>query len=186
LICNHATVPLSSVNNDLDGIGYHGAELLHRLMSGEPAPAVPAVIPPQGITTRRSTDLLAVSDEPTRRALQYLQQNFRRNSAADDAATASGLSRRRLEHAFRRHIGRSVCHQLNLLRLRRAKELVVTTDLSIADIASHAGFNTPQYFSNVFRKATGMTPRTFRRRHHPQRECRSLRDGRGRDPDSPS
>jgi LacI family transcriptional regulator len=165
LVCESVRVPLSSVNHDLEGLGYEGAALLHRLMRGGRAPTPPKLIPPRGITVRRSTDVLAVNHEPTRRALQFLQENYRRRIGAEEAATASGLSRRQLEQAFREHLGRSISDQLAFVRLLRAKELLARSTLSAADVAAQAGFNTPQYFNNVFRAATGLTPRRFRLRH---------------------
>ncbi len=162
LICESVRVPLSSVNHDLEGLGYEGAALLHRLMQGQRAPKRPKVIPPKGITVRRSTDVLAINHEPTRRALQFLQENYSRQIGAEEAAAASGLSRRQLERAFREHLGRSVSDQLAFVRLLRAKELLTRSDLPAADVAAQAGFNTPQYFNNVFRQATGLTPRRFR------------------------
>lgn len=165
LICESLRVPLSSVNHDLEGLGYEGATLLHRLMHGARAPKRRRLVPPKGITVRRSTEVLAVNHEPTRRALQFLQENYRRRIGAEEAAVASGLSSRKLERAFREHLGRSVSHELASLRLIRAKELLLRTNLTVTDVAAQTGFNTPQYFSNVFRKAADMTPRRFRLRH---------------------
>jgi LacI family transcriptional regulator len=165
LICESLRVPLSSVNHDLEGLGYEGAALLHRLMHGGCPPKRPKLVPPKGITVRRSTEMLAVNHAPTRRALQFLQENYRRRIGAEEAAEASGLSRRQLERAFREHLGRSVSDQLAFVRLLRAKELLARSSLSVTDVSAQAGFNTPQYFNNVFRKATGLTPRRFRLQH---------------------
>ncbi|MGH7991106.1 MAG: substrate-binding domain-containing protein, partial [Limisphaerales bacterium] len=48
LICDYAPVPLSSVDDDLERIGYEGAKLLDRLMDGKPASCKPILIPPKG------------------------------------------------------------------------------------------------------------------------------------------
>ena len=162
LICESVRVPLSSVNHDLARVGYEGAELLHRLMQGARAPKRPRLIPPRGITIRQSTEVLAVNHEPTRKALLYLQQNHGRCIGGNDVALAVGLPRRMLERSFRQHLGKSINDQLESIRLARAKQLLLTTDLSCLEIASRAGFNTPQYFSNVFVKVVGLTPRRFR------------------------
>ena len=55
--------------------------------------------------------------------------------------------------------------QLAFLRLLRAKELLARSGISVTDVSAQAGFNTPQYFNNVFHKATGLTPRRFRLQH---------------------
>jgi LacI family transcriptional regulator len=162
LICESVRVPLSSVNHDLDGLGYAGAALLDRLMRGGQAPQQPKLIHPKGITVRQSTDVLAINHEPTRRAIQFLQEHYRRCIGAEEAAAASGLPRRRLELCFKEHLGRSIRSHLAILRLVRAKELLLNTTYSVTDVAAQTGFNTPQYFNLFFRHATGMTPRRFR------------------------
>lgn len=48
------------------------------------------------------------------------------------------------------------------LRLLRAKELLLSTDLTVAEIAYQCGMDDPGYFSTIFRKATGMTPMAYR------------------------
>ena len=165
LICESVRVPLSSVNHDLEAIGYEGAALLHRLMRGGRPPTAVKLIPPKAITVRQSTEVLAINHETTRRALQFLQENYRRRIGAEEAASSCGISRRRLDQFFHQHLGRSVSDHLGALRLIRAKELLLGTGLSAADVAARAGFNTPQYFSNVFRKSVGLTPRRFRLEH---------------------
>ncbi len=162
LVCESVRIPLSSVQHDLEGLGYHGAALLDRLMRGQPAPAQPELIPPKGITARRSTDVLAVHHEPSRRALGFLRENYSRNVGVADVAQSSGLARRRLEQAFRQQVGRTIHQELARVRLAKVKELLLETKLPVAEIARRTGFTTPQYLNLVFRKATGLPPRRFR------------------------
>ena len=162
LICETVRVPLSSVNHDLFGLGYEGAALLQQLMLGRRGPKRLKLIPPKGITVRHSTDVLAIRHEPLRQALLHLKQNCARSVSLDDTAAAAGLPRRRLEGAFREHLGHSMVAELARLRLQRAKAMLVESNYSMADIAARAGFNSAQYFNNVFRRATGLTPRRYR------------------------
>jgi LacI family transcriptional regulator, galactose operon repressor len=165
LVCESSRVPLSSVNQDLEGIGYGGAMLLHRLMHGKRAPKLPILIPPKGVIVRRSTDTLAVNHGLTRLALQFLRENYRRRIGVAETAAACGASRRQLECSFRKHLGMTISEHLAALRLIQAKQLLRQTDLPIADVAAQTGFNTPQYFNNFFRKTSGITPRNFRLQH---------------------
>ncbi len=165
LICETQSVPLSSVGHDLERLGYDGAALLDKLMAGASPPRQAILIPPRGIAVRRSTEGLAVRHEPCRRALRLLRQSYSRNIGVSDAVQASGLSRRALEKAFREHVGRSVGEELGRIRLARVKELLTRGTISVADVAAAAGFHTPQYLNNVFRKATGLTPRKYRLAH---------------------
>ena len=72
LICENQIAPLSSVNHDLERIGYEGAALLEKLMNGEASPSSPILIEPDGITVRKSTDALAISDPLVLQALEFL------------------------------------------------------------------------------------------------------------------
>ena len=70
IICDNQTVPISSVNHDLERIGYCGAALLERLMNGARAPRKPLLVAPNGITLRRSTDTVAVNHPVLRSAVR--------------------------------------------------------------------------------------------------------------------
>ena len=54
------------------------------------------------------------------------------------------------------------CGTTAILRMQRAKELLQKTDMRLADIAMEIGYNEPNYFSHVFRKMEGMTPKEYR------------------------
>lgn len=162
-ICESVRVHLSSVNHDLEGIGYAGASLLERLMHGGKPPSLPILIPPRGITERRSTDALAVSHEAVRRALEFFRKNYARRIGPDDAAAEAGVPRAQLEAEFQKWFHHSMRHELARIRLQRAKELLLKTELPVADVAATTGFNTAQYFNNVFRRDSGLTPLNYRR-----------------------
>ncbi|HWT75256.1 MAG TPA: AraC family transcriptional regulator [Mobilitalea sp.] len=63
---------------------------------------------------------------------------------------------------FKQTTGLSLSDYINQCRLNKAKELLMKTNDTIQVIAQKAGFDTSQYFSMVFRKAVGLTPRDFR------------------------
>jgi two-component system response regulator YesN len=58
--------------------------------------------------------------------------------------------------------GRTFKAYMTELRIKRAKELLRTTSLRTADISDQVGYNDPHYFSLVFRKCTGLSPKEFR------------------------
>ena len=66
---------------------------------------------------------------------------------------------------FSQTTGRSFITYLTALRLEKAKELLTTTNMKLSDIALEIGYNEPNYFSHVFRKSVGMTPKEYRNRH---------------------
>jgi LacI family transcriptional regulator len=163
VICDCVQVPLSSVRHDLEGMAYEAAALLDRLMNGEPAPSSPKRITPKGVVTRKSTDILAVEDPDVRNALTYIADNFRRaNLSVDDVVAHGRVPRRTLERAFRDELQRTILHEILRVRVSHAQSLLETTPNSVTDIAAQSGFASLNNFFRVFRKRTGLTPRTFR------------------------
>lgn len=163
VICESVRVHLSSVNHDLEGLGYAGAALLDGLMRGEKAPKNPVLIPPRGVTLRRSTDALAVEHDAVRKAVEFMRKNYPRLIGPEDAAEEAGMPRVQLEAEFRKLFHHSMRKELARIRLQRAKEFLLGTELPVADVAARTGFNTAQYFNNVFRRETGYTPLNYRR-----------------------
>lgn len=60
VFCDLSEPPLSSIDQDLERIGYEAAALLERLMRGDSPPAEPVFVPPRAVVTRRSTDAIAI------------------------------------------------------------------------------------------------------------------------------
>ncbi len=163
--CDFAPIPLSSVDPDLERQGYEAAKLLDRLMDGEPPPRNPIIIPPKGVVTRQSTDILAIPHKPTAQALRFIWEHYREQIHTPDIAVAAGLSRRGLDHAFRQHLHRSVTEEITRRRIEHAKELLLTTTLKAYEVAERSGFSGLVYFSRLFKQTVGVSPREFRRRH---------------------
>jgi LacI family transcriptional regulator len=164
VICDLTNPPLTSVDLNVQRIGYEAAALLDRLMAGQKAPQRrETTIEPLGIVTRQSTDTLAVDDEDVADALRYMRQEACEGIDVRDVLRAVPISRRTLERTMRRLIGRTPKEEILRLRLERAKDLLKTSDLPIARISQKAGFRTVNYFANVFRRRLGLSPRQFRR-----------------------
>ena len=168
LICGCAPVPLSSVDSNQYGCGWSAAELLDQLMAGRAAPAKCVLVSAAGVVTRRSTDVLAVPDVDTARALRYLWEHLGEPLTVGRVAEAVGVSRRTLDRGFRTHLGRSVTDELNRKRIEQACELLVRTRQSVVSIARQVGFRTESYLFRVFREHMGTTPKRYRLAHTPK------------------
>ncbi|MBV8352753.1 MAG: XylR family transcriptional regulator [Verrucomicrobia bacterium] len=163
VICDCVQVPLSSVRHDLEGMAYEAAALLDRLINGERPPKMPKRIPPKGVVTRKSTEVLAVEDPKVSAALRYIQGNFSGgNLSVDDVVAHCGVPRRSLERAFREELERTMLHEILRVRINHAQKLLETTPLSVTDIAAQSGFASLNHFFRVFHARTGLTPRAFR------------------------
>ena len=107
LMCEVCTPPLSSVALAGRRIGYEAAAALDRMMNGERPPAQPIKIPPHGVISRQSTDILAIDDDTVVRALRFIQQRAFQDIVVKDILHEVPVSRRSLEIQFRRYLGRS-------------------------------------------------------------------------------
>ncbi len=178
LVCENLRIPLSSVRHDLDRIGYEGAALLNRLMSGEKAPAAPGLIPPRGVELRASTDSLTHSDPLVRSVLQYFRDNLGRSIGVDAVATAVGVSRHKLEEHFDQILGQTVYATLLHMRVFAVKRLLSLTDLPVKEIAQQTGFCHAQHLNNAFRRLAHCTPSAHRQRERLQAESGPENPGR--------
>jgi LacI family transcriptional regulator len=163
VLCELASPPLSSLDQNVVKIGYEAAALLDRMMKGERAPVRNYFFEPGEVVTRQSSDVVAVSDPHVAAALRFVRQNACRAIDVHAIARASGQSRRALEKKFVKLLGKSPMDQVHEIRLRRIKKLLLESDLLLADIAHQVGFEYHEYMSRYFRKRTGMTPGQFRR-----------------------
>lgn len=97
------------------------------------------------------------------KAEKYVAENFcDPNISLISVAKYVGLSSAHFSTVFSQTMGRSFIHYLTAMRLERAKELLRTTNMKLSAIAMEIGYNEPNYFSHVFRKAEGMTPKEYR------------------------
>ena len=173
LLCNLAFPPLSSIVPNARRTGYEAAARLERLMAGETDTVSATLIPPTGIVTRQSTDVLAVEDRNVARAVRYIREHACEGICVDDVVSHAALSRRLLETRFKKLLGRSPHDEITRVQLRRVKELLAETDLPLAEIADRTGFRYVEYLSAVFKNKTGVPPGHYRSQHRPTRRGKS-------------
>jgi LacI family transcriptional regulator len=163
LICECIPVPLSSVCHDLEGMAYQAAALLDRIMSGRKPPKEVIRVPPKGLVTRRSTDILAIENLQIARALRFVRDHYTNPLLnVDDIVAATNLSRRLLERAFRHELKRSVNDEIVRLRMDKVKDLLINSEMKVVDISAVCGFSRPNHLFRSFRKLFSMSPKTYR------------------------
>jgi len=166
LLCRLCDPPLSTVIPSARRIGYEAARLLDGLMSrSSPPPTAELLIPPSGVVTRQSTDTLAVDDPDVRAALQFIRESACDGIRIDDVLREVPISRSLLERRFRQAIGRSPHAEIRAVQVRRAAQLLTETDVPLKRIADLSGFAHMEYLSYFFKRATGESPRDYRRSH---------------------
>jgi len=165
LVCEAADVPISAVDLGGERVGFEAAALLERMMSGEPAPPPdqPLLVPPSHVTTRRSSDILAIDDPDVAAAVRIISERATGRLTVPDILAAVPVSRRVLERRFKALMGRTVQAEITRVRLARACELLIDSDLNQEQIAHRCGFPHAAHFGKVFRAGFGQTPASYRR-----------------------
>ena len=102
------------------------------------------------------------SYEQIRPALEIMAERFGADIRLETLARACFLSESYFCCLFRELTGKTPFEYLNDLRLTRARAMLLTTDLTITQIAASTGFGDSGYFSRRFAKLYGMTPRALR------------------------
>jgi LacI family transcriptional regulator len=170
-----ASPALTSVTHDRPRIGREAARLLDDSMRSGRAPSAVVLVPPAGLTVRRSSDVLAVADPDIRQALKLIKSRGCSDLSAAQVATTVGVSRRLLDHKFQLALGRTIHEELQHTKVAEAKRLLAETDHKLLVVAVRAGFTHAAQLCNVFKTAVGMSPMQYRKAARP---CREI-DGRG-------
>lgn len=162
--CELAYPPLSSVSPNAFQSGYKAAEVLADLMNRRKPESYDLRIEPAGVSTRPSTDVLAIDDRIVTTALSYIRQKACAGLNVDDVVKAAHASRSQLEKKFRRYLGRSPQAEIRRVQVAKIKQLLVETDYPLKKISEMAGFEHVEYMSVVFKRLTGDSPGGFRKR----------------------
>ncbi|RCX14848.1 two-component system response regulator YesN [Anaerobacterium chartisolvens] len=97
------------------------------------------------------------------KAKEYIQNNFSdTNISLNSVASYVNVSPSHFSTIFSQETGETFIEHLTKTRIRKAMELLKTTSLKSSEIAYSVGYNDLHYFSYIFKKAMGMTPKEFR------------------------
>jgi LacI family transcriptional regulator len=162
IFCELCDPPLTSVALNTLQIGYEATALLERIMAGGRSPEKPVRLPPLGIVTRRSSDVLAMSDRQLAAGTRFMREHAFQTININEVARAAGMSRRVFERRFVAQVGRAPKAEVLRLRLERVKDLLADTDWTLAQIAERTGFKYSEYLHTVFTQKVGIPPGRFR------------------------
>lgn len=102
------------------------------------------------------------NNEIIKKAIHYISQNFSSIITLENVANVVHLNPAYFSTMFKQSTGSSFKEYLNMIRIEESKRLLANTDYSIIDIAIATGFENQSYFSKVFKKYTGLTPKQYR------------------------
>ncbi len=90
--------------------------------------------------------------------IERMEENLEEPLSPSILAREAGLSTRQLERLFRRYLDRSPKRYYLELRLKKARLLLLQTDMSVINVALACGFSSPSHFSKCYRAFYGRTP----------------------------
>lgn len=154
--------PVSSVDTNLEALGYRGAELLDKLMAGKRVPKDPIRIPAGGVVVRKSSDILTILHKGVAKSLRFIWQHSHEPICVKDLVGVAAMSRRGLHKAFLEHLGRTPGQELQRVRIEHAKKLLAESGLKIEALAEMAGYQSANSFCIAFKRVTGMSAKQFR------------------------
>lgn len=102
---------------------------------------------------------------PIQKAMAYIDADLSGDLSLHALAAAQGISNSYLSALFKKETGQTVTDYVNQKRVNRASHLLGTTKLQIQTIAQHCGISDVNYFSKIFKKYTGMTPKEYRKKN---------------------
>jgi LacI family transcriptional regulator len=154
--------PISSVDTNLETLGYRGAALLDEMMNGKKTPAETTRVPALGVIVRKSSDLLAVNHKGVANSLRFIWEHCHEMIGVENLVGAAAMSRRGLHKAFMEHLGRTPGQELQRVRIERAKRLLRESGYKLEVLANMCGYQSANSFCIAFKQATGMSPKQYR------------------------
>lgn len=118
------------------------------------------------VYSRKSVAVRAISEDTRKKvsaARKILNENLKQPPIVMHLAELVGLNKNALQQAFRHCTGHSVGEYLRACRMEKALTMLKETELSIADIARHSGYQSPANFYHAFEKTFSMPPGEMRK-----------------------
>lgn len=103
-----------------------------------------------------------VYSEQVREALRFLEEHLEESVSMRDTAEHLHMNASYFSVHFKEQTGLTFSDYVTRRRVQRAKELLTSTRLTIAEIAERVGYQTAKYFVKVFREMTGVSPGQYR------------------------
>ncbi|CAM4192348.1 AraC family transcriptional regulator [Paenibacillus alkaliterrae] len=95
--------------------------------------------------------------------IHHIHRHYQDDLALSDLASRFSLSVSRISEVIKQTTGQTFVHFLHDLRLRHACSLLVSTDMSVAEIALEVGYGSYKTFSRIFRETKGIVPKDYRK-----------------------
>ena len=121
--------------------------------------------------SRNSESTLLITSNPEKLNIEcikvknYIDSHYSENITLDILSNLSYINKFHLVHLFTKQMGISPINYLINKRIEESKNLLTTTNYSIRDIATIVGFSNSSYFSQMFKKFNGYSPRIYKNKY---------------------
>jgi AraC-like DNA-binding protein len=99
--------------------------------------------------------------ESIKTAVEYIDCNYDQQVTLADIAYEAELSVSRMAHLFKDQMGITPIDYLTEVRIKQAKRLLRTNEITWQQTAYEVGYSSPNYFTRIFKAKTGKTPKQF-------------------------
>ena len=96
------------------------------------------------------------------KVMEYVKANYSKKLTLDDIARHVYLSRSYLSSIFKEETGQSLFSYVNSVRVEKSRMFLLDNSISLVDISEMCGFEDQSYFTKVFKKAMGVSPKKYR------------------------
>ncbi len=93
---------------------------------------------------------------------QYIDQNYTDNITLNTLSEKFYVNSSYMSRLFKQELGENFIDYLTGKRMKEAMKLLVSTEMHVYEISENIGYGNPKYFSQLFKKYTGMSPREYR------------------------
>jgi LacI family transcriptional regulator len=168
IICNFSNPQISSIALNVIKAGYEAAELLDKMMAGQKVARKLITVEPTHIKVRQSTDIMAIDDKQVAKALHFIRTNSKKPITVGDVLDHITLSQNELCKRTQKLLGRTIHEEIARARTEKIAQMLLKTDLSIAQIAFKLGFPDNTHISRYFKRQMGISPKDYRQKYSQQ------------------
>lgn len=114
-----------------------------------------------GIKNQNKDSMTIISN-----VIQYILQHYGDDLTLEKLAAEVHVSNSYLSRLFKKEQGMTLSNYIQTIRLQEAKKLLSSTNLKTYEIAEKVGISDPVYFSKLFKRAEGLSPKEFRQNRY--------------------
>ncbi|MGG1515607.1 helix-turn-helix domain-containing protein [Paenibacillus oryzisoli] len=107
--------------------------------------------------------LASKNDNPVKQAIRFIEESYMGVCGLAEVAAHVHLNPSYFSNLFKKETGESITGYIQNLRVQKAKLLLKSTDMKIFEISEATGFNDSNYFTHLFNKIAGVSPKEYRK-----------------------